>query len=41
MRIYQGGKSENAVLPGYIHNFTSDLFSYFKSTIELCYGILA
>ncbi len=38
------GKSENAVLqrtPRLFHNCASDLFSYFKSTIDLCYGILA
>jgi hypothetical protein len=38
MKNMQGGKSENARL---CPNFASDLISYFKSTIDLCYGILA
>ncbi len=42
MEHYQGGKGENAVLqrtPRLCHNCDSDLFSPFKSTIDLCYGI--
>jgi hypothetical protein len=43
----QGGKGEIAVLPrtpctpSLCHNYPSKLFSYFKSTIDLYYGILA
>ncbi len=44
-RALNGGESrgQNAVLqhtPGLCHNCASDLFSYFKSTIDLCYGIV-
>jgi len=41
---HQGERSENVVLhrtSRLCHNCASDLFSYFKSTIDLCYDILA
>jgi hypothetical protein len=44
MENMQGGKSENGVFqrtPRLCLNCVSDLISYFKSTIDLCYGILA
>jgi len=42
--VDQGERSENVVLhctSRLCHNCTSDLFSYFKSTIDLCYSISA
>jgi len=39
----QWGKNENAVVSvlRVFHKYGLDLFTYIKSTIDLCYGILA